>query len=152
MMIKTHVSIILLFLFIVISCGQENEKKGSLASRIKFKQYYVQGKRLYIKYCSNCHQKDGTGLARLYPPIYQSDYFKSDPQGTICLIRNGLDRQSMVKGTSYNQPMPANPDLTHLEIAELVTYLHSTWGNRDKIIQPAEVSKRLQDCFQSDSH
>ena len=147
-MISKVSSFFLLFLLLIFTCcGPKSGKNGTLASKIKFTQYYINGKRLYIEHCSNCHQKDGSGLASLYPPIHNSGYFKSGPDSTICIIRNGIEGKIIVNGISYNQPMPGHKDLTVLEIAELVTYLYSTWGEEDKIFSTVEVYQILENCF-----
>jgi len=138
-----------IFLFSILFftyCGPQTDKRDSFASKIKFKQYYINGKRLYIDHCSNCHQKDGSGLVRLYPPIDNSDYLKSDPERTICIIRNGLKGEIFVNGISFNQPMPENTKLSNLEIAELVTYLYGAWGNQHTLVKAEEVSEILKRC------
>jgi mono/diheme cytochrome c family protein len=151
-MIKKINTLIFLLLFLIFGhCGPETDKKTSIKSKIKFKQYYNNGKRLYVNHCSNCHQKDGSGLVRLYPPIQNSDYFILDFDRTICIIKNGLEGEIFVNSISFNQPMPANDKLTHLEIAELVTYLYSTWGDEHRMVQVEEVSKILNKCTPSPS-
>ena len=147
-MISKVSTFVLMFLLLIFTCcGPKSGKNGTLASKIKFKQYYINGKRLYIEQCSNCHQKDGSGLARLYPPINNSDYFKSGPDSTICIIRNGIEGEIILNGISYNQPMPGHQNLTVLEIAELVTYLYSAWGEEDRVFSTGEVSKILENCL-----
>ena len=127
-----HFILILLF----SSCGTGSGEGKSYAAKIKYRQYFNNGRRIYLDNCSNCHQKDGTGLARLYPPIKDSDYFKENPERTVCIIRNGQTGEIVVNGMSFNQPMPANPELSNLEIAELTTYLYGMWGEVDSLFSP----------------
>jgi mono/diheme cytochrome c family protein len=143
---KIFILVIMLFSVIFNQCGPDKRRNIPLKSRIKFNQYYVNGKRLYGEFCSNCHQYDGSGLARLYPPIYTSEFFNSDPDRTICIIRHGLKGEIIVNGDTYNQPMPENLNLTHLEIAELVTYLYSSRYDEYKLFSAAEVAEALQNC------
>ena len=96
-----------------------------------------------MNHCSNCHQKDGTGLARLYPPIKGSDYFQEDPGRTVRIIRYGQVGEILVNGIPFNQPMPANPDLSNLEIAELTTFLYGMWSESDSLFTPDQVIKHL---------
>jgi len=146
-MITKIKTIIALFPFLFFTfCGPKTGKNGSLALKIKLNQYYINGKKLYAEHCSNCHQKDGSGLVRLYPPLADSDYLVSDPKRTICIIRNGLNGEIFVNDISFNQPMPMNTNLTNLEIAELVTYLYNTWGNMDEIFNPTYISEILKSC------
>jgi cytochrome c len=136
----------LFILFLLSSCGTGSGDGKTFAEKVKYRQYFNNGRRLYMKHCSNCHQKDGTGLARLYPPIKGSAYFQEDPGRTICIIRYGQVGEIFVNGTSFNQPMPANPDLSNLEIAELTTYLYGKWGERDSLFTPGQVIELLENC------
>lgn len=110
--------------------------------KIKLEQYYIGGKELYEQNCANCHQKDGKGLQSLYPPIAGSDYLK-DKEKVIYIIKNGLAGEIMVNGKKYNQPMPANNQLTNLDIAEVVTYIYNEWNGETKITEVKEVEKVL---------
>ncbi len=49
----------------------------------------------------------------------------------------------MVNGKKYNQPMPANNQLTNLDIAEVVTYIYNEWNGETKITEVKEVEKVL---------
>lgn len=116
----------------------------------KFKQYYRQGEGLYAKHCSNCHQKDGTGLGRLYPPLNASDYMVNNFEDVICLIRMGKKGPIVVNGLEYNHPMPGIPTLSDLEVAEIATYIYNTWSHRQGIIEVRDVSAIMERCRGAD--
>ena len=125
-----------LFIAVVSFTSCQSEEK------IKLEQYYIGGKELYELNCANCHQKDGKGLQNLYPPIAGSDYLK-DKEKVIYIIKNGLVGEILVNGKKYNQPMPANNQLTNLDIAEVVTYIYNEWNGETKITEVKEVEKVL---------
>jgi mono/diheme cytochrome c family protein len=106
----------------------------------------VQGEKLYLKHCSNCHQKDGTGLGRLYPPLRESDYMKNNFEEVVCLIRYGISGEIIVNGEQFNQPMQGISALTDLEIAEITTYIYNSWGHEKGICEVREVSAILKAC------
>lgn len=154
---------LLVTILILTSCGgtkQENtssegpsqkEESASASASVvedpvKLQQYIVQGKQLYLTYCMNCHQGEGTGLAQLYPPLAGSDYLLSDLPRAACIIKNGAMKEMTVNGKVYNQMMPGNPSLTPLEIAEILTYVSNSWGNEAGISNVKEVEKWLQEC------
>jgi len=112
----------------------------------KFQQYYVHGEELYVRYCSNCHQKNGTGLGRIYPPLDRSDFVDKNQEATLCIIRNGKSGELTVNGVSFNKTMPPIPALTDIEIAEIATYLYNTWGRNKGIVEVQQVSKVLTSC------
>ena len=61
----------------------------------------------------------------------------------IYLIKNGLVGEILVNGKKFNQPMPANNQLTNLDIAEVVTYIYNEWNGETKITEVKEVEKVL---------
>jgi len=120
-----------------VSCESETD--------LKLKKYKVVGQRVYVENCANCHQTDGKGLAAIYPPINGSDYLKNKEK-VICLIRHGLNGPIMVNGRRWNRPMPANPQLTDIDVATLTTYLYTQWGGETSITDVKEVSRVLATC------
>jgi mono/diheme cytochrome c family protein len=140
--------LIFILFFSLFSCDAGSDNKNLPKDKIKFRQYLVEGKRLYGEHCSNCHQEDGKGLVRLYPPLRNSDYFEKESRIIACLIKNGQKGEIMVNGISFNQPMPENPRLTNLEIAEIMTYIYATWGNKNRLFSHKEINEYLENCRQ----
>lgn len=135
---------------LIVSAGCVNKKLSDNPERsVKFDQYFVQGKQLYIKNCSNCHQKEGTGLGLIYPPLKNSDYLLQNRNDVICLIRNGKSGELIVNGKNFNMAMPAMPSLTDLEIAEITTYIYNEWGHGEGLIDVNEVTAILTKCDSS---
>jgi cytochrome c551 len=120
--------------------------KPSNNSSPKFEQYFVKGEQLYNMHCSNCHQKNGKGLGKLYPPLDTSDYMRDSLEKVLCLIRYGKSGEIIVNGKSYNQPMPGIAALTDLEIAEIATYIYNSWTHQKGIVDVKETSKTLSNC------
>ncbi len=129
--------------FLMWSCGGNNTESDN---SVRFRQYFVQGQQLYEQHCSNCHQPDGKGFAQLYPPLAQSDYMLADISRTACLIKYGMEGEITVNGKKYNQPMPANTQLTNIEVAEIATYISNAWGNQHGLISVKEVDTQLKQC------
>lgn len=112
---------------------------------IKRQRYITEGILVYKNNCANCHQTNGKGLAALYPPIAGSDYL-ADKNSVICLIRYGQQGPIVVNGKRYNRPMPAQPQLSVLEIAELTTYIYNEWGNETTLTDVKTVTPVLEQC------
>ncbi|MVM32652.1 c-type cytochrome [Spirosoma sp. HMF4905] len=121
----------------LLSCQSEEE--------IKRQRYITEGILVYKNNCANCHQPKGEGLANLYPPIAHSDYL-ADKKGVICLIRYGQQGSILVNGKPYNRPMPPQPQLSDLEVAELATYIYNEWGNETKLTDVKSVKPILDAC------
>jgi len=124
--------------FLLSSCGKNSSPK--------FNQYYVQGESLYLRHCSNCHQKDGSGLRRVYPPLNTSDYMQQNFEAVICLIRYGKNGGLMINGQQFNQPMKGIASLSDLEIAEITTYIYNTWTHEKGLVEVKDVSVILNNC------
>jgi mono/diheme cytochrome c family protein len=132
------------FCVLLSYCTTKTDKAPN--SSAKFTQYYNQGEQLYEKNCSNCHQKNGTGLGRLYPPLNKSDYMSKNFDAVICLMRFGKKGELTVNGISFNQEMPGIPTLTDLEIAEIATYIYNTWEHQRGMIEVKAVSRIMENC------
>ena len=123
------------------------EKKSTEGSDdVKLQQYMVAGKEIFKTYCVACHQSEGQGLAKLYPPLAGSDYLLANLDKAVCGVRNGQFDPITVNGVEYNQIMPGIPNLTDLEIAEVITYVSNSWGNDAGLIDVKQASKWLEDC------
>ena len=124
-------------LLLLMSCNS-NENK--------LQQYSRQGEELYLKHCSNCHQKNGSGLGLVYPPVDVSDFVDSRMADVVCLIEHGKQGELKVNGKSFNMAMPGIPALTDLEIAEITTYLYNNWGRENGLIDVHDVTRILKKC------
>lgn len=117
---------------------------------IRFKQYMVQGKQLYLTHCSSCHKADGSGMQRLYPPLAKADFLSKNLSLSICMIRQGNTDPITVNDINYDIIMPKFDKLSPLEIAEIVTYIGNKWGNQMGFIEVNQVEKVLQKCSNAD--
>ena len=130
----------LLLLFLVFACKSKSD--------IELEQYYNQGEVLFTKYCSNCHQKDGSGLGLLYPPVNKSDFIDNNFAEVICIMRYGKSTPTVVNGKTFNQPMKGVTALTDLDVAEIATYIYNTWDRKRGIVKVDEVAAQMNNCKQ----
>lgn len=96
------------------------------------------GKVIYNKVCVACHQAEGQGIPNAFPPLAKSDFLNKDVNKAIKVVANGLSGEVTVNGKKYNSVMP-NPNLSDQEIADVLTYVYSSWGNSKKVVTPAMV-------------
>lgn len=143
-----------LLFFMVCVCGacssgqHENAATQNLSheDRVRYEQYLVQGENLYQTYCANCHQTDGSGLRQLIPPLAKADYMLEDLGRTLCLIKHGAKSRIIVNGIDYQQKMPANEQLTDIEITQIANFIYNSWGNAYGLISIQDVSSKLETC------
>jgi glucose/arabinose dehydrogenase/mono/diheme cytochrome c family protein len=101
------------------------------------------GKIVYDAVCLNCHQADGKGLPRIYPPLAGSPWVVGDKSIPVRMLLHGLSGPITVNGEPYGtgNPIPMPPSgLDDQQIADVLTWLRSNLGNNASAISPAEVS------------
>lgn len=112
---------------------------------VRLSQFTVQGKQLYMENCSQCHQVDGKGLSLLYPPLADEELL-SHTDRIACAIRYGVSGPKEIGGKIFNQPMAAVEILTDLEIAEIITFLTTTWGGHSQLTDADTVRQLVNKC------
>jgi nitrite reductase (NO-forming) len=68
------------------------------------------GKVLFAGTCSACHQTEGQGVPKVFPPLAGSDFLK-DKQRSIGVVLNGLEGPVTVNSKQYNSVMPPHSHL-----------------------------------------
>jgi mono/diheme cytochrome c family protein len=101
----------------------------------------VSGKLLYQQYCMTCHQVDGAGAPNMIPPLIKTSLVRGAKTNLINIILKGLSGEMKVNGDTYDGEMPALAHLKDKEIAAILTYIRSSFGNKATPITAFEVKK-----------
>jgi len=122
---------------------------GALTTLIQcFTDKQNEGQRVYEANCVSCHMDDGSGLRGVIPPLANSDYLASHRKQLPCLVRQGVNGEITVNGIRYNRPMPGAKKLRDDEIANLLNYIQTNFGNHNERYTIPEVKEYLQYCPQ----
>ena len=89
----------------------------------------VDGKQLFGAKCAACHQGSGLGVAGVFPPVAASEWVLGDEKILTNILLHGVNGEMVVKGNKYNGAMPAWKSLSDDELAAVLTYIRSEWGN-----------------------
>ncbi|CAM4087020.1 cytochrome c oxidase subunit II [Pseudoalteromonas byunsanensis] len=93
------------------------------------------GEKVYMAYCSACHQPTGMGLPGVFPALKNSPIVLGDVKDHIDIILHGKPGTAMQAFAKQ---------LSIKEIAGVVTFKRNSWGNDlDQVIQPSEVQARI---------
>ncbi|MBK8626419.1 MAG: cytochrome c [Saprospiraceae bacterium] len=105
---------------------------------------YMQGKRLYTANCQNCHMEDGSGLAKLIPPLATSQ--KIGSATFACILKNGI-RDTIRQDSSYLvREMPAFSHLSATEVANIINFVNHSWHTPFKEQTILDVENVLNSC------
>ena len=99
------------------------------------------GKVVFSTTCAACHQATGEGVEGTYPPLAASELVNGDEAKVIRIVLHGLTGPVEVAGETYSGMMPPwGGVLKDADIAAVLTYVRSTWGNKAAPITPAKVA------------
>lgn len=132
---------------IYLKYEDEDEKSSSLQTDIKplpegklnnVKDLIAVGKSIYTSTCAACHQLEGQGIPKVFPPLAKSDFLNKDKNSVINAVLAGKTGMITVNNDNYNGVMPPQ-NLNDQEIAAVLTYVYSQWGNSGKTVTAQEV-------------
>lgn len=96
------------------------------------------GKAVFTRTCIACHQATGVGIPGAFPPLAASDYLNKDVNRAIKQVIKGSNGAITVNGKVFNGAMPPQ-NLNDQDIADVLTYVYSSWGNNKSKVTPAMV-------------
>ena len=104
------------------------------------------GAEIYTQVCQLCHTASGRGNFNSgYPPLVGSDWVLGNPEVPIRVVLHGLEGELTIDGKLYGDVIPMPAQAVSLrsdqEVAEVLTYIRSQWGNSAEPITEAQVAE-----------
>jgi len=94
--------------------------------------------------CAVCHQATGLGMPGTFPPLAGSEWATAqNPAVPIRVVLHGLQGLVTVKGQKFSSAMPAygtTQPMSDAEVAAVLTYVRSAWGNTASAVTPEQVT------------
>ena len=114
---------VMLIVLILGACNTHTERPPEPEKVIK------SGKQLYLEFCAECHQVDGTGWSDLYPRL------AGNPIVTL------HDPEPIIDTVTYGQGsmMGFHDKLTSEKIAAILSYIRNAWGNQAPAVSFRQV-------------
>ncbi|MBV9248156.1 MAG: cytochrome c [Acetobacteraceae bacterium] len=100
------------------------------------------GKRVYDSQCAHCHGDDGRGFPPSYPPLAgnQSIEMESAVNPIRMVLNGGYPPGTEQNPMTYGMP-PFAQSLSDDEVAAVVTYIRSAWGNRGAAVSARQANE-----------
>ena len=97
------------------------------------------GQALYTANCQSCHQANGEGLKGAFPPLKGSPIVNGDNlELYVDIIMNGYDARAEY---GVMAAVGTNMNFTENDVAALINYERTSWGNAGKKVTPEEIKK-----------
>ena len=114
---------------------------GAATTAAAAKEQLPDGKQVFSTTCAACHQASGEGVPGVYPPLAGSEWVTGDEAKVVRILLHGVTGPIEVAGETFNSMMPPwGATLKDADIAAVLTYARSTWGNKGTPITAAKVA------------
>lgn len=147
---KINVILIFLLASAALACGGSNNQNQQSTTEQELTaetdvaanaQQEHPGEAVYNAVCLACHMADGSGVPGMHPPLTGTERVNGDKEQLIDIVLNGMTGEIEVNGEIYNGIMPPNTHLTDKQIADVLTYIRSNFGNESSEITEEEVAE-----------
>lgn len=142
-MVKRHS--MLPALIVLAACGGGERTPGRDTTRTAAAPAAMTGEQLYQQRCVTCHQPNGQGVPNTYPPLAGSEYATAANVAVpIRVLMHGMQGPVTVKGQRFESVMPAyglGIEMSDDEVAAVLTYVRSAWGNTASAVTPQDVAR-----------
>jgi mono/diheme cytochrome c family protein len=106
------------------------------------RDFAAAGAKLYEKHCVDCHGANGAGMPTGYPPLAGNRALTTEEAvNPIRIVLNG----GFAPGTAGNPRPYGMPPFGHVlsdtEVAQVVSYLRSAWGNNAPPVTGTDVNR-----------
>ena len=126
------------FFVLAIGLMSQTKKPAAPAQQGGVQASISRGKQVYMEQCLSCHQADAGGVQGMNPSLIKAKFVLGDKTKLVKIVLNGLTGVE-IDGDSYNGVMAPHADLTDLQIADVLTYIRNSFGNKASAVTPAQV-------------
>ena len=100
------------------------------------------GQTVYATHCASCHANDGRGMPPDYPPLAgnPSIQMESSVNPVRMVLNGGFPPGTAGNPMPYGMP-PFAQTLSDDEVAAVVTYIRTVWGNRGSAVSARQANE-----------
>ena len=109
---------------------------------------FRRGQKFYNSLCFACHGSDGQGAPfdetrTIAPALAHSPRVLGNKQAAINILLHGL--QGDINGVDYAAPMVPMASYSDAELANVLTYVRNSFGNRSAVVTADEIAAARSD-------
>jgi mono/diheme cytochrome c family protein len=117
-------------------CGQQSFEAPKTATPA----ILASGLQVYTANCATCHQVDGSGVSNMQPALLKDDVVNGDVDQLIRVVLKGPAAVLPAGRPRYSNVMPGFSRLNDQQIADLLTYVRTTFGPQATLVQASQVA------------
>lgn len=100
------------------------------------------GEKLYKGACIACHEADGSGAPRIYPPLPGNANLQSaDASSTLRIILDGAETVTTPRAPNKGSMPAYAAKMTDQQIADVTNYIRNAWGNAAPLVTAEQVAR-----------
>ncbi len=111
------------------------------ASAVPENMFSTRGGLGYVQFCSDCHRNDGAGVKGVFPSLVRNPTVSSPDASTLLHITLTGWKTAKTAAHPRVYTMPAFTRLADREIAEILTFVRASWGNKAAAIRTSDVKQ-----------
>jgi mono/diheme cytochrome c family protein len=125
---------------LVLSINSLSAQTSKSVAQMGLKSSLLKGEILYKAHCLTCHQADGYGVPNMNPPLVKTNYVSSDKKKLIAWVLKGSGTTKLsINGKTFQNKMPPQQNLKDDEVADVLTYIRNSFGNKGTRITAEDV-------------
>jgi mono/diheme cytochrome c family protein len=140
-MILTKKAAITLSVCLLFATATFAQVKHTTAHSTGLKSSIANGKLVYTRICLSCHMADGGGVQNMNPPLVKTTFVLGNKKKLISIVLNGFSENVEINGDTYTNVMASHSYLKDKEIADVLTYVRNSFGNKASAVTALEVKK-----------
>ena len=125
--------VIAALLFVLLSLDPDQTKPPPVVME--------RGKAVYAKECLSCHQQDGLGVQGMHPSLAKTAWVLGPKPQLIKIVLNRLTEPIEMDNDIFHNPMSPRLHLTDQQIADVLSYVRNSFGNKASAVTAREVKK-----------
>jgi len=122
-----------------VQSGGTSAKNGNAPVQTGLAASVARGKQVYLTQCLACHQVDAAGVQGMNPPLIKTKFVLGDKPTLVKIVLNGMTGAVDINGDTYHNVMAPHSELPDQQIADVLTYVRNSFGNKASAVTAAQV-------------